>query len=158
MAEIHKSATIKAAVEDVFTIIENPENYPRYVPNVSEVVGVQRTDQRVGDSFRVIYKVLGVTFDARFTTTDYLRPNRLGSNFEGGMSGTFRWNLEALGPQTKLSVDVEYRMPGGGLGKAIDSMLLERVNEKSIEGMLENLSRLISKAGVPISVKGGQVK
>jgi uncharacterized membrane protein len=151
MAEIHKTSTIQAPAEEVFTIIENPENFPRYVRNVSAVVDVKRSDQRVGDSFRVIYKVVGLTFDETFTTTDYQRPIRLAAHFEGGMSGTFRWTPEPLGPQTKLSVDIEYGMSGGALGKAVDALLLERVNEKSIDGMLQNLSRLAAKAGAPLA-------
>jgi ribosome-associated toxin RatA of RatAB toxin-antitoxin module len=148
MAEIHKTTIIETPVEELFTIIDNAENFPRYVPNVSAVADVKRSDQRMGDSFRVTYKVLGVTFDEKFTTTDYQRPHRLAATFEGGMSGTFRWTLEPLGPKTKLSVEIEYGMPGGALGKAVDSLLLERVNEKSIDGMLENLGRLAAKGGI----------
>src|SRR5258708_12572116 len=79
MAEIHKTVTIDVPVEKVFDIVDDPENYPKYVPNVSQVVDVRRTDSRIGDSFRVIYKVLGTTFDEKFTTTDYQHPTRIGS-------------------------------------------------------------------------------
>lgn len=151
MTEIHKSTKIDAPIEEVFAIIDDPENLPRYVPNVNEVVDVKRRDDGVGDSYRVIYKVLGVTFDETFTTSERSRPNRLVAKFEGGMSGTFRWSLDASSGQTDLSIDIDYAMPGGALGKAVDALLLERVNEKSMEGMLENLSRLASKAAASIS-------
>jgi hypothetical protein len=36
---------------------------------------------------------------------------------------------------------------GGAIGKAVDSLVLERTNEKSIEGMLENLRRLALEVG-----------
>jgi ribosome-associated toxin RatA of RatAB toxin-antitoxin module len=147
MAAIHKSRIIDARAAELFDIIDNPENFARYVPNVSDVVDIKRSDKGVGDSYRVIYKVLGVTFDESFTTTERARPNRLVASFEGGMSGTFGWTLEESGPQTKLTIDIVYAMPGGAVGKAMDSLLLERVNEKSMEGMLENLSGLAAKAG-----------
>ncbi len=149
MAEIHKTVTIDVPVEKVFDIVDDPENYPKYVPNVSQVVDVRRTDSRIGDSFRVIYKVLGTTFDEKFTTTDYQRPTRINSAFNGGMTGTFRWAFEAVGAQTKATVDVDYRVAGGAIGKAVDSLVLERTNEKSIEGMLENLRRLALEVGAP---------
>jgi len=145
MAEIHRDITIDADADEVFAIIDHPQNFPRYVPNVSEVVDIRLNDQHVGDSYRVIYKVLGATFDEKFSVTEWARPNRLVAKFEGGMSGTFRWTLDDLGGQTRVSIDIEYSMPGGALGKAIDALLLERVNEKSMEGMLENLSRLARK-------------
>ena len=149
MAEIHKTVTIDAPIARVFDIVDDPENYPKYVPNVSQVVDVRRSDRRIGDSFRVIYKVMGTTFDEKFTTTDYQCSTRISSAFEGGMTGTFRWAFEPLGAQTKVTVDVDYRVAGGAIGKAVDSLVLERTNEKSIEGMLENLRRLALEAGAP---------
>ncbi len=149
MAEIHKTVTIDASVEKVFDIVDDPENFPKYVPNVSQVVDVRRTDSRIGDSFRVIYKVLGTTFDEKFTTTDYQRPTRISSAFNGGMTGTFRWAFEAVGAQTKATVDIDYRVAGGAIGKAVDSLVLERTNEKSIGGMLENLRALALEVGAP---------
>jgi ribosome-associated toxin RatA of RatAB toxin-antitoxin module len=151
MAEIRKTATIDAPADQVFAIIDDALNFPKYVPNVSEVVDLKRSGRAVGDSYRVIYKVLGLTFDEKFTTTSSERPTRITADFVGRMVGTFRWNLEPLGSQTRLSVDIEYTMPAGMLGKAVDSLLLERVNEKSIEGMLENLGRLAAKTEVATS-------
>jgi hypothetical protein len=43
----------------------------------------------------------------------------------------------------------EYRLAGGALGKAVDVLMLERTNEKSIDGMLENLRRMAVKAAAP---------
>ena len=146
MSEIHKTVTIDSPVEAVFEIVDDPQNFPKYVPNVNRVADVQLTDQRVGDTFRVIYKVLGITFDEKFTTTEHQHPNRITSKFEGGMSGTYRWAFESLGAKTKVNVDIDYDVAGGALGKAVDSLMLERTNEKSIEGMLENLRQLAEKA------------
>lgn len=146
MAEIKKSLTIDATANEVFDIVEDPSKLATFVPNVSEVVDIQRTERRVGDTFRVIYKVLGLTFDEKFTTTEYDRPTYITSTFKGGMNGTFRWTLEPLGPQCKVSVDIHYDVAGGALGKAVDAVMLERTNAKSIEGMLDNLRRLVVKA------------
>jgi ribosome-associated toxin RatA of RatAB toxin-antitoxin module len=144
-AEIHKTATLDAPAEDIFDIVDDPMNFPRYVPNVTNVVDVRRTERRIGDTFRVIYKVLGLTFDEKFTTSEYQRPSRLSSTFKGGMSGTFGWTFEPVGSQTKVSVDIDYSVAGGTLGKAVDSVMLEKTNAKSIEGMLENLRKIAVK-------------
>ena len=147
MSEIKKSLTIDAPADELFDIVDDPHNFPKYVPNVSEVADIHRTDRRIGDTFRVIYKVLGLTFDEKFTTTEHERPTRLASEFKGGMSGTFRWGFEPRGSQCAVTVDIKYDVAGGALGKAVDSMMLERTNAKSIEGMLDNLRRIAVKAG-----------
>jgi len=151
MAEIHKSTTVAAPVEKVFEIVDDPANFPRYVPNVHEVADVRRSDGRMGDSFRVIYKVLGVTFDEKFTVTDYERPNRIKSTFSGGMTGTFAWTFEPHGAGSKVNVDIDYQLAGGPLGKAIDSLMLQRVNEKTIEDTLQNLGRLAAEVRSAVS-------
>src|SRR5260370_28972041 len=97
MAEIKKSLTIDATPGELFDIAEDPSKLPKFVPNVSDVVDIQRTERRIGDSFRVIYKVLGVTFDEQFTTTEHGRPTYLTSPFKGGLTGAFRWPFEPKG-------------------------------------------------------------
>jgi len=148
MAEIHKSATIDAPIEKVFDFVDDPANFPRYVPNVERVADVIRTEKRLGDSFRVIYKVLGVTFDEKFKVTAHQRPNRLGSSFEGGMKGTFAWGFAPEGNQTQVKVDIAYTLAGGPIGKAIDAMMLERTNEKTIEQMLQNIQKTLARGAV----------
>jgi ribosome-associated toxin RatA of RatAB toxin-antitoxin module len=145
MSQIKRALTIEATADELFDIVEEPTNLPKYVPNVSEVVDVQRTDQRVGDTFRVIYKVLGMTFDERFMTSEYDRPTCIASAFKGGMNGTFRWTFNPQGRHCTVTVEIDYDVAGGGLGKAVDAVMLERTNAKSIEGMLENLRRMAVK-------------
>ena len=142
MSEIKKSLTIDATAEELFDIVEDPSKLAQYVPNVSEVVDIHRTADRVGDTFRVIYKVLGLTFDEKFTTTEYSRPSDITSAFKGGMNGTFRWSFEPQGRSCRVAVEIKYDVAGGALGKAVDAVMLERTNAKSIEGMLDNLRRM----------------
>ena len=151
MTEIHKSTTLAEPVEKVFEIVEDPAAFPKYVPNVHDVVDVHRSDGRIGDSFRVIYKVLGVTFDETFTVTEYERGKRITSNFFGGMTGTFAWTFEPEGAGTTINVDIDYQLAGGPLGKAVDRLMLERVNDKTIEDMLKNLARVAAEARSAVS-------
>jgi ribosome-associated toxin RatA of RatAB toxin-antitoxin module len=149
MSEIRKSVTIDATAAELFAIVDDPTNFPKYVPNVTGVEDVTSSEGRIGDTFRVIYKVLGVSFDEKFTTTEYEREKRITSSFKGGMTGEFRWTFEPQGERCKVSVQIDYGVAGGVLGKAADLMMLESANAKSIEGMLENLRRLVAKPVAP---------
>jgi len=48
-----------------------------------------------------------------------------------------------------VDVDVEYQLAGGPVGKAVDALLLERTNEKTIEQMLQNLRTAIMQRAAP---------
>ena len=151
MAEIHKSVTIQAPAERVFDLLEDPSAIPSYTPNVERVEDARQSEQRVGDTFRVIYKAVGMTFEEKFTITEHTRPTRLASSFENGMKGTFVYELAAQGEQTTLTVDVQYDLPGGALGKAADALVLERTNEKTIEKQLDNLRQMATQATISTS-------
>ena len=151
MSEIHKSVTIDASAEKVYALVDNPERFSEFVPNVKRVVDIKRSEGRVGDSFRVIYKVMGITFDEKFTVTEHQPPRKAGSRFEGGMKGTFDWSFEPQGQQTKTSVVIRYELAGGVLGKAVVALVLVRTNEKTIEEMLQNMRRILTRQGAPQS-------
>lgn len=144
MAEIHKSATIDAPVEKVFDFMDDPAKIPSYTPNVERVEDVVRTDNRVGDTFRLIYKVMGITFDEKFKVTEYQRPSRVRLTFDGGMKGTFAWSYAPEGSKTRVTVDIDYQLAGGALGKAIDSAVLHRMNEKTMEQQLQNVQKAVT--------------
>jgi carbon monoxide dehydrogenase subunit G len=148
MSEIHKTVTFDAPVEKVFELVDNPDNIPNYIPNVERVADVKRTDGRIGDTFRVIYKVLGISFDEKFTVTGYEPKRKLVSKFDGGMKGTFSWTFEPQGAQTECSMDIEYQVGGGILGKAADALVLERTNEKNMDESLENIRRVLAREKV----------
>ena len=151
MAEIHKSVTIDAPAGRVFDLLDDPSAIPSYTPNVERVEDVRQSEQRIGDTFRVIYKALGITFEEKFTVTEHVRPTRLASRFENGMKGTFLYQVAPQGEQTTLTVDVHYELPGGPLGKAIDALLLERTNERTIENQLDNLRQLALQPSISTS-------
>ena len=151
MSEIHKTVTIDASAEKILEFIDNPENIPTYAPNVVRVVDIVQSGRKVGDTFRVIYKALGMTFDERLSVTAFESPRKttphrryqIRRSFDGAMKGSLTWTLEAQDNQTDASVDVEYKSRGGVVGKAVDTVLLERTNERNIEHMLENMKRVL---------------
>jgi ribosome-associated toxin RatA of RatAB toxin-antitoxin module len=148
VAEIHSSATVNASDKRVFDVIETPENWPRFVPHIEGVSEIHRGDRRVGDSFLLRYKVMGVTFDEKITVAEYHRPRSYKMLVDGRMKGTQDWSFEPVGGRTKVTVDVGYELPGGPIGKALDALVLKGINERTIHRMLQNLRGLVEQAEV----------
>ena len=144
MATIHKSIDIAAPAERVFKMLTDPKRLPEYAPGLISVEDIRQTEQHIGDSFRATYAVLGLHFPMTFTVTEYEQPSKLTTRFEGGMKGTWSWRLSPGGKSTHLTTAMEYEMAGGMLGKAMNAVLVERMNEKNAERLLENL-KLVSE-------------
>lgn len=145
MATIHKSIDIEAPAERVFAILTDFKRLTEYAPGVISVEDIRQTQQHLGDSFHATYAVLGLHFPVTFTVMEYEQPTRLTTRFEGGMKGAWTRLLEPRGKSTHLTTAMEYEMAGGILGKAMNAVLVERMNEKNAERLLENL-KLISEA------------
>jgi uncharacterized membrane protein len=58
------------------------------------------------------------------------------------MKGAWTWRLSPRGKSTHVTTTMEYEMTGGILGKAMNAVLVERMNEKNAERLLENLKRV----------------
>src|SRR5688572_26897680 len=97
MPTIRKEIDIEAPVDEVFEVCENPEAIAHLVPQVTEVNMDRRTEERVGDQFRVVYGSLGGAHQERaFTFTEYEKPKMIAVSFEGEPRGSTRYSLREL--------------------------------------------------------------
>ena len=152
-SQIHATVTIDTAVEKVVEFIDGLENLANCSPMVERVVDVDRSGRRVGDSFRVICRVLGMPLNEEFRVTGFEPPRRhtphrrfqIWQMFHGPVRGTSTWTLEAEGNQTYVSLDAAYQLIGGIFGIALDALLVERAVQKGVDQMLENMNRQLAR-------------
>src|SRR3989475_12113201 len=104
---------------------------PLYVPSVTSVSDVKRSEKRLGDTFRVTYGMLGSHFDEDFTYTEYERNKRIKATFDAPRKATMAITLDPHAGWTKATLDPDYEVSHGVLGKAPNKWLLERLNEKN---------------------------
>ena len=143
MPKITKTVEVAAPMEKVFEMLDDPENFPVYVPNVTKVSNIRRSDKRLGDTFDVVYSMMGMDFNEKFTYSEYAKPKRLAARYEGRMTGSFGITLQPKGGKTIATLDVSYEVRPGPLGKIANKLLFERMNEKSAERMLENIKLVV---------------
>ena len=141
--------TIETPVEKVLEFVDDPENLANCAPMVERVEGAGRNGRRVGSSFRVVYRLLGMPFNEEFRVIGFVPPRRntphrrfqISQTFHGPVRGTCSWTLEAEGNQTYASLDAGYRLMGGIFGRALDALLVERALQKDVDQVLENMKR-----------------
>jgi carbon monoxide dehydrogenase subunit G len=145
--------TIETPVEKVLEFVDDPENLATCAPMVERVVEVSRSGRRIGNTFRVICRVLGMPFKEEFRVIGFEPPRRhtphrrfqIWQTVHGRVRGTLTWTLEAEGNQTYASLDAAYQLMGGVVGRALDVLLVERAVKKDVDQMLENMKRQLAR-------------
>jgi uncharacterized membrane protein len=86
MAKVETSTVINRPVEEVFAVVSNPENYPKWISSSVEVKMASGRLIGVGTTFRPVVKFLGRQIESETEITEY-EPNR--RYVEKSISGPF---------------------------------------------------------------------
>src|SRR5712691_6581071 len=104
MSIIERRTNISAPTSRIFGILDEPTLITLYAPGASRVTDVHRSEQRLGDSMRVTYSVMGLSFPMTMTVAEYSKDASILARMTGAMSGTFAWSLTpAAGDATTVT-------------------------------------------------------
>ena len=141
MAKLSKSITINAPVEKVFEFVTEPTNLPKFWPSLIDVSDVKRSRDQV-ESYHWVYKMGGVKFEGETELSEVLANQRVVAKNSGGIPSEFVWTYAPEGDGTKVTVDVEYKVPGAVLGRLAEPLVI-KMNEREAETLLANLKGMM---------------
>ena len=142
MPIVENSIVINAPVEKVFGVIDDPARVPEYFSGVVGVTDYKQTPERVGDSLKFTYSVLGIHFEVPSSVLEWDENVRMVSSLGGAFPGVVTTTFDAQGDGVKVTQRFDYSIKGGILGKALNAILVERMNDKNAERSLENLKMI----------------
>ncbi len=137
MAKVQKQILIHAPVDKVFAFMNDPRNLPQIWPSMVEVKHAL-LNSIGGYDFEWVYKMGGMQFHGESKTTEYVPNQRTVTESAKGIDSRFVWDYKAEGHNTRLTVEVEYKVPIPLIGKLAETIIV-RQNEHEAETMLNNL-------------------
>lgn len=137
MAKLQKSITINAPIEKVFAYLSDPKNLLEIWPSMIEIKDVQPAATG-GYNFGWVYKMAGMRFEGASETVEEIPNQRTVTKSTKGIESHFVWTYEPENGGTKLTVDIEYKVPVPLLGKIADSFILKQ-NDQEGDALLANL-------------------
>ena len=137
MPKIERSITVNAPVDKVCAYMSEPKNQLEWLPGMTGISDIVRTEQEVGSHFRWTYKMMGIPFHGESKTVEYV-PNKRAVVKNTGIPSTWTWGYEPQGGGTKISLTVEYTIPVPVLGKVAERLVL-RQNEREADLGLANI-------------------
>jgi len=142
MATVERSIVVKAPLERIFAFLADHANDPQWLPGMvgSRNFTGEGTDYR----WEWTFKMAGISFDGTGQVLEYDPPGRYAVKTQGGVVSTWAWTLEPEAEGTRLSLRMEYAIPGAALGKLAEKLLLKQ-NEKAADEGLANLQRILGE-------------
>jgi len=142
MANIIRKVFIKSPVEKVFRYLVDPDNWTKYVDNLIAVSGFSSSVLEPGSTFDWEYRMLGMRFQGKGYVTDNVLNKKFGKKMEGGFPVTENFMFTPVDSGTELTVEVIYDIPGKIMSTIAKSTVVEKLNQKEADGVLERIKML----------------
>lgn len=139
MTVLERSILINATPEAIDGFTSDAARWPEWYPGVEQVTPDAGFPQQPGATAKIVYKAVGTHFNITFTSTEYDFGRSLAYKMDGMMTGMVRYTLTPEGDGTRVTGRFDYDVPGGGLGKILDKLVLERMNAENLEKSLANM-------------------
>jgi hypothetical protein len=144
MAIVQRNVQIKASPQETMALLSDASRWPDWYPGMTELKIVAPFPEQGG---KVAFKVksAGMSIPITETVLDY-QPGKLQLfQMEGVLSGRARWELAPEGAGTRLTTTFDYVLPAGVIGKIADTLIVKRMNGKSLEEGLNNFKALVER-------------
>jgi uncharacterized membrane protein len=147
MPRVEKSITINVPVDVVYSMIaDQPERMAEWWPPIESQERVSPPPTQVGSISRYVYNMLGVKIAGEHQVQALQPDRRLLVKTISGIDSTFDFKFEPLGDEsTKLTITVDYQLPGSVIGQLVNKVLIEKENTKNLEIGLENLKGILEQ-------------
>jgi uncharacterized membrane protein len=147
MPRVEKSITINVPVNVVYSMIADmPERMAEWWPPIESQERVSPPPTQVGSVSRYVYNMLGVKIAGEHQVQQLQRDEHLLVKTISGLDSTFDFKFEPLGDdETKLTIRVDYQLPGSIIGQILNKALIEGENVRNLEKGLENLKGILEE-------------
>ena len=142
MAQISRSIKIGVSLSKVFDYVTNPGNWTKYVTSLVDVRNVSNDVPKAGTAFEWTYRMLGINNDGTGKISDYEKNKKFTMEMEGSFPIKETFSFEGDDNSTELTFDIKYDVPGKVLGVIADKLVIERLNVKEADAVLNKVKDL----------------
>jgi len=117
-----KSITIHAPLEKVFSIVSNPENWPKYINGLKAITNISSPELEADTRFEWIFRIRGIEFSGTGKVVGYEKNRRFSLQMHSLMPIRKDISFAEKNGSTVLTVGVGYYRPGRVLSFLFNSI------------------------------------
>lgn len=142
MTTLERSIIIDATAAAIDAVALDGNRLPEWYAGMQEAKsdGIYPV---VGGTVATVYKAAGINFKIKIISLELVRGQKIKLKMEGMITGTNEWIYTPEGDKTRVTVILDYEMPGGGIGQAINKLIVEKMNAENLEKSLANLKTVV---------------
>lgn len=142
MTTLERSILINATTEAIDAVALNGNRLPQWYTGMQEAQADNLYPQ-VGGTVETTYRTAGLNFKVKITSVQLTPGQSITLRMDGMITGTNRWVYQPEGEAVRVIATLDYEMPGGGLGQALNKLVVEKMNAENLEKSLANLKALV---------------
>ncbi len=146
MPTIRSHTEIARPVHDVWTVWSDVRRLPELSPSTTAVQDAPERLTEVGQTFRQLAELPGRTLDVTWTVTAIEADDHLvieGSPVRGVRVAISEAVAAIDDEHTRLTLTIDYRLPFGPIGRAVNRMGLERRAQREATQVVEGVVALV---------------
>lgn len=153
MGHVSQTVRVDAPIDVAWAVGRDANRIPEWNTTVVSVKDISGPLDQVGAAYTAISKIVGRPLEVAWRV-ERVEPMRLGeavATAPGGGNARTRVRYEPDGDGTRMTVDVDYELPGGFLGGVVDKLFAERAMERDIRHSSENFKALVEQEAAALT-------
>jgi uncharacterized membrane protein len=149
MPSFSRSVEVDRPVAEVWDVWTDVRLLPRLSSSTTDVLDAPARLTEVGQTFRQVVRAVGRCFDVTWTVTSITELDHLtiAGKAGFGVSQQLTERVTSLSPtRTRLTLEVDYRLPFGPLGRVASKLGVERLARHESAEVLEQLKVVIESS------------
>ncbi len=145
MTRVERSIEINAPPEKVFDLLTDLNRLEEWATIAGDAEQLPPAPLAEGATWKHNVKVAGVQLegDWRVVAIDRPRLVEYEATRSGGGSLKMRQSVSPTDGGSRVELEVDYELPWGVLGQAVDKLVVERGNEREADQSLQNLKDIL---------------
>ena len=144
MANAKALIVIRTPVSEVFDYAASAINGPAFIPNLNENTNIEPEQPGVNQTFDWRFNMAGADLRGRAEGITFDKDKQVTLRTTGDVNATWDYVFEDLGDgTTRVTTEVIYDIPETVLQRIVNNTLLDRINQHTLEQMLENLKLIL---------------
>jgi uncharacterized membrane protein len=146
MPFVEQSILIHAPTEAVFGLIAHqPERMAEWWPPIELQERITPPPTKVGSISHYVYNMMNVSIRGEHEVLEMIENQRLVVKTISGIDSRFEFDFMPEDGVTRLTIRVDYSLPGSVIGQLMNRMIIEERNLKDLQEGLQNLKRIVEK-------------